>query len=50
VKRLADAGFLSADGGSPPAGLSDPKGMAAAQGLRYITLGDLMAEHMPDQD
>ena len=46
VARLAEAGLLTADGAT---GLSEPAGMTAARGLRYITLGDLLAEHLPER-
>jgi small subunit ribosomal protein S18 len=44
VRRLTDAGLLD----SGVARLSEPAGVAAARGLRHITLADLMAEHLPD--
>ena len=41
VARLRGAGLL--DGTE----LSDPAGLTAARRLRYITLDDLLAEHLP---
>lgn len=40
LAKLADAGYLGADG------LADPSGIAAARSLRHITLDDLIDEHL----
>jgi hypothetical protein len=53
VERLHDAGFLEGENGARghefvPRTLSEPAGMAAARGLRHITLDDLLGEHLPD--
>lgn len=41
LRRLTEAGLID------DAGLSEPAGVAAAARLRFITLDDLLAEHLP---
>ena len=43
VERLRDAGLISDDS------LSTPAGETAARGLRHIRLDDLVAEHLPER-
>ena len=43
VDRLVEAGLISDDS------LLAPSGVAAARGLRHITLHDLLAEHLPER-
>ena len=54
VERLTAAGLLEGgdvDSGREgmPEALSEPAGVAAARALRYITLDDLLGEHLPDR-
>lgn len=55
VRRLRAAGLLhdgaaiGDENGGNPIGLTQPAGVTAALRLRHITLGDLMAEHLPDR-
>ena len=43
VVRLTEAGLIGNDS------LVAPTGELAARGLRHITLGDLVAEHLPER-
>ncbi len=55
VRRLRAAGLLhdraaiGDENGGNRIGLTQPAGVTAARRLRHITLGDLMAEHLPDR-
>lgn len=55
LRRLGDAGLVHAgaaigdESSADWAGLTEPAGLAAARRLRHITLGELMAEHLPDR-
>ena len=54
LQRLTAAGLLemgddAPEGEAMPRMLSKPAGVAAARALRYISLDDLLGEHLPDR-